>query len=435
MGNEEVAMTGMRWLAAGALVGALAVAGCGGDDEDKGTAAKTGGEGAISGSITTWIMDPGSPKLQEVFNSYAKDFEAEHAGSDVKIEFVPWAQAHDKFTTAIAGGKVPDVAEMGTTWTPEFADQGAFEPVPAAAAGDYVSSLVDAATLDGEVWGKPWYAGARALIYRKDVLKKAGVEPPKTWDELKAAATAIKQKGGGIYPVAFNGLTEHYYLPAIWQAGGEIATQDGETWKAALNSPEGAEAIDFYTSFYKEGLTPKASIGWEEPDAQEAFINGDVAMLIAGGWTYNSIIQTKPELEKKIGTALAPAGPSGKDTAFAGGSHLVVFKESKDIDTANAFVDFMLEPENLNKFTSEIGFLPGTTAGIEASGYLEDPVRKPFAEQLLDHSAVYPPSPRWGALEGANIFDGVIQNVMKGKESPQEAAKSLAEQMDQEFAG
>jgi N,N'-diacetylchitobiose transport system substrate-binding protein len=158
-------------------------------------------------------------------------------------------------------------------------------------------------------------------------------------------------------------------------------------------------------------------------------------MLVAGGWTYNSIIQTKPELEKKIGTALAPAGPSGQDTAFAGGSHLVVFKESKNTETANAFVDFMLEPANLNKFTGEIGFLPGTTAGIEESGYLEDPVRKPFAEQLLEHSAVYPPSPRWGALEGANIFDGVIQNVMKGKETPEEAAKSLAEKMDEEFAG
>ena len=328
---------------------------------------------------------------------------------------------------------MPDVAEMGTTWTPEFADQGAFEAVPASGSGEYVSSLVDAATLDEEVWGKPWYAGARALIYRKDVLKKAGVEVPTTWDELKAAAAAIKEKGGGIYPIAFNGLTEHYYLPTIWQAGGEIATQDGETWKAALDTPEAVEAIDYYTSFYKEDYTPKASIGWEEPDAQEAFINGDIAMLVAGGWTYNSIIQTKPELESKIGTALEPAGPSD-NTAFAGGSHLVVFNESENVDAANAFVDFMLEPANLNKFTSEIGFLPGTVAGIEESGYLDDPVRKPFAEQLLDHSAVYPPSPRWGALEGANIFDGVIQNVMKGKETPESAAKSLAEQMDEEFA-
>ena len=158
-------------------------------------------------------------------------------------------------------------------------------------------------------------------------------------------------------------------------------------------------------------------------------------MMIAGGWTYNSIIQTKPELKTKTGIVLAPAGPSGKDTAFAGGSHLVVFKESKNETTANAFVDFMLEPANLNKFTSQIGFLPGTKAGIEASGYLDDPIRKPFAEQLLEHSAVYPPSPRWGALEGANIFDGVIQNVMNGKESPEDAAKNLAEQMDEEFSG
>ena len=53
----------------------------------------------------------------------------QHPGTKVNIEFVPWAQAHDKFTTSIAGGKMPDVAEMGTTWTPEFADEGAFEQV------------------------------------------------------------------------------------------------------------------------------------------------------------------------------------------------------------------------------------------------------------------------------------------------------------------
>ena len=112
-----------------------------------------------------------------------------------------------------------------------------------------------------------------------------------------------------------------------------------------------------------------------------------------------------------------------------------MFNGSKNKDLANAFVDYMLEPANLNKFTGEIGFLPGTVAGIKASGYLDDPIRKPFAEQLLDHSAVYPPSPRWGALEGANIFDGEIQKVMKGKESAQDAASALAKKMDQEFAG
>ena len=59
-------------------------------------------------------MDPGSPKIQGVVKQYGTDFEAAHPGTKVDIQFVPWAQAHDKFVTAIAGGKVPDVAEMGT---------------------------------------------------------------------------------------------------------------------------------------------------------------------------------------------------------------------------------------------------------------------------------------------------------------------------------
>jgi N,N'-diacetylchitobiose transport system substrate-binding protein len=421
-----------------AMVLATVVAACGGGDENGGSQQASsggGGDAKLEGSISVWIMDPGSPKIQGVVNQYGTDFEAAHPGTKVDIQFVPWAQAHDKFVTAIAGGKVPDVAEMGTTWTPEFADQGALVEQPEIAKEEYVSSLVDAATLNEKVYGKPWYAGARSLIYRKDFLEQAGVEPPKTWDEMDAAAKAIKDKVEGVYPVGFTGLSEHMYLPTIWQAGGEIATQEGDTWKSALNSPQAAQAIDWYASFYKDGYVPKAAIGWEEPDAQTAFINGDVAMLIAGGWGYNSIIATKPELEEKIGTALTPTGPSGKGTAFAGGSHLVQFTESGNHELGAAFVDFMLEPGQLNKFTNEIGFLPGTTAGIEASGYLEDEQRKPFAEQLLSASAVYPPSPKWGGLEGANIFDGQIQKVMKGDETAQDAVAELAKKMDEEFAG
>ena len=423
-------------VAAVGLVLAVVVAACGGSD-DKQTGDKAAASGKLSGSISVWIMDPGSPKIQGVVKQYGTDFVAAHPGTKVDIQFVPWAQAHDKFVTAIAGGKVPDVAEMGTTWTPEFADQGGLVEQPKISKGDYVSSLVDAATLNGKVYGKPWYAGARALIYRKDMLEKAGVTAAEDLgrDDGRGQGDQVQGRRRASIPVSFTGLSEHMYLPTIWQAGGQIATQDGETWKSALNSPEAAKALDYYASFYKDGLDPKAAVGWEEPDAQTAFANGDVAMLIAGGWTYNSIIATKPDLEKKIGTELAPAGPSGKNTAFAGGSHLVQFQESKNKDLGAAFVDFMLEPAQLNKFTGEIGFLPGTTDGIKASGYLDDPQRKPFAEQLLDHSAVYPPSPKWGGLEGANIFDGEIQKVMKGQTTGQQAVQELAKKMDEEFAG
>jgi N,N'-diacetylchitobiose transport system substrate-binding protein len=191
-----------RLLLAALCAVSVAIAACGGNDESSTSGkASTATPAKLSGSIDVWIMDPGSPKIQGVVKSYATSFEAAHPGTKVNIDFVPWAQAHDKFTTSIAGGKTPDVAEMGTTWTPEFADEGAFEQVGKPKSGQYVSSLVDAATLDGKVWGKPWYAGSRALIYRKDILQKAGVQPPKTWDDLLAASKAIKAKVAGVYPI------------------------------------------------------------------------------------------------------------------------------------------------------------------------------------------------------------------------------------------
>ena len=433
-GGEEDGMRKFS-VAAAALVLAAVVAACGGGGDDDKRPPAGVRTGKLEGSISVWIMDPGSPKIQGVVKQYGTDFEAAHPGTKIDIQFVPWAQAHDKFVTAIAGGKVPDVAEMGTTWTPEFAEQGGLLEQPKIAKDEYVSSLVDAATLDGKVYGKPWYAGARSLIYRKDILEKAGVAAAQDLGRDDGRGQGDQGQGQGRLPGRLHrALRAH--VPADDLAGGRGDRDPGRgDLEERAEHAEAAKAIDYYTSFYKEGMVPKAAVGWEEPDAQTAFINGDVAMLIAGGWTYNSIIATKPELEEKIGTELTPTGPSGKGTAFAGGSHLVQFPESKNQELGAAFVDFMLQPDQLNKFTREIGFLPGTTDGIKASGYLEDAVRKPFAEQLLEPRAVYPPSPKWGGLEGANIFDGEIQKVMKGEATAQEAVAELAKKMDEEFAG
>jgi N,N'-diacetylchitobiose transport system substrate-binding protein len=419
-----------KLVVASVLAACVAMAGCGGDDEDD----KAATAATLEGQIETWIMDPGTPELQDVFKGYVRDFQAANPGTEVNLQFVPWAQAHDKFTAAIAGGKGPDVAEMGTTWTPEFAEIGALSEVPATE-GEYVSSLIEAGSVDGTAYGRPWYAGARAFIYRKDVFDDLGLKPPESWDDVQAAAAKIKQEGDGIDAIGVTGLTEHYYLPTVWQNGGQIAQEADGAWKSDMAQPQAVEAIDFYTGLYREGYAPKAAITWEEPDARTAFINGKLAMMWAGPWDYDAIVTEKPELEGKIGVTLVPEGPAGDRSAFAGGSHLVTFEESDNPDLASAFVDYLLQPKQVNSFTSKIGFLPGTVAGIEESGMLDDPVKAPFAEQLRDYSQVYPPSPQWGALEGENIFDGAVQSVMKGDTSAQEAMQSVSQKMDEELGG
>ena len=86
------------------------------------------GGGSATGPLQVWIMEPGSPDLRAFFTGATDEFESAHPGDGVEVQFVPWASAHDQFVTAIGGGQVPDVAEMGSTWTPEFGDIGALEP-------------------------------------------------------------------------------------------------------------------------------------------------------------------------------------------------------------------------------------------------------------------------------------------------------------------
>ena len=423
---------------------AIAVTGaaCGGSDDEgavssaaAGSTAQAKASGGLKGSITTWIMGSASDPGAQVVKGQASQFEQAHPGTKVDVQFIDWSQAHDKFTTSIAGGQVPDVAEVGTTWTPEFASLGAFEEQSAPPEGQYVSSLKDAGTVDGKFYGRPWYAGARALFYRTDVFKKLNLQPPKTWEDWQAAMKTIKEKGGGIYPFATTTVQDgmHSFLPLVWQAGGQIATQDGDQWKSGMDSAEAVKALDFYANIYKQGYSPKASITWSGLDAEKAFITGKVAMFIGVGWNIADIQKQAPKLQWT--TTQVPAGPSGKATVFAGGSHLAVFKGSKNKDLANAFVSFMLDPKNDTDFAQKVGLVPGTTDAIKSGPFMTQPLAGVMAKEILEDSNTYPPSPKWGAFEGSKIFETAMQDIMSGRASAQDAGKKLAEQMNKEFEG
>ena len=190
-------------LAALAVV-SVALAACGGSSSgDSGKASTSSSRRRSSrASIDVWIMDPGSPKIQSVIKGY---------GDGASRPQNPGTKVNDRVRPAGRRRKTSSrrrsPAARRPTW-PRWARRGRpssptrarFEQVANPPSGKYVSSLIDAATLDGKVYGKPWYAGARALIYRKDVLAKAGVKPPKTWDELLAASQGDQGQGPGDLP-------------------------------------------------------------------------------------------------------------------------------------------------------------------------------------------------------------------------------------------
>jgi N,N'-diacetylchitobiose transport system substrate-binding protein len=418
----------------GIVLSVLATA-CGGDGDDEPTDEGTPAaeEGEVSGEIDVWIMDPGNPELQDVINTYATDFEAANPGTTVTVEFVPWDGGKDRFINSIASGDVPDLAETGTTWTPEFAELGGLEAV-AEENDDWLPSLVEAGQVDGTLYGVPWYAGNRALIYRSDVFEELGLEAPETWDDLEAAAEMIKAEKPDMFPMIVPGDYIHMLLPMVWQAGGEIATQEGDAWTAAVNSEEGKQAFETFAA-WQENYSPKETLNQNEADARVPFDNGNAAMFIGGPWDVTASQTENPELEGNLATALIPEGPGGSRDTFAGGSHLSVFADSDNKELAAAFRDFMLQPEELTKFTDELGFFAGTVSGINESTLLEDPIMEPFGIQLRDHSRVYPVTPKWGALETDPKPSTVaLQSIVQGT-SADEALEQLAQEIEESLNG
>ena len=106
------------------LTAALALTACAGGSDD----AANGDVNAEGQTLTVWIMEGTNPDSEAFFDSVGEAF-TEETGAELDVEFVQWADAHDRFVTSIAGGTTPDVAETGTTWTAEFADAGALAPI------------------------------------------------------------------------------------------------------------------------------------------------------------------------------------------------------------------------------------------------------------------------------------------------------------------
>jgi len=419
----------------------LMVAACGGDDPQSTGFERSGDEkvDASGETLTVWIMEGTNPDAEPFFEEVSTAFQ-EETGATLDVQFVPWAEAHDKFVTSIAGGTTPDVAEVGTTWTPEFADAGALldlssQVEDAGLGDDLVPGLVDAGTMDANLYGMPWYAGVRSVVYRTDVFDRAGVEPPTSWSELVSVGEQIKAANPDMITFPVPGDSEYGVYPFIWGNGGEIAVQQDGQWTSTIDSPEAQEGIEFYTDLALEhGFSTPAATTWDEADLSDAFTRGEVAMMISGSWTPGALVEANPDLKGKIGAFPIPGPDGGVAPSFLGGSHLSIFQTAENPDLAWAFVRMMTTGQFAQEWGEQSGFFPGTKSLLEQVQQQNDPVVAPFATQMVEGGASVPVTPLYGQVQGKKTVSAMLQSILSGDATVAEATEQAAEEMDAIFA-
>ncbi|HEY4377417.1 MAG TPA: extracellular solute-binding protein, partial [Acidimicrobiales bacterium] len=222
---------------------------------------------AVTGNLTVWAMGNEGTKL----GTLASDFMAKYPSVKVSVTPVDWGQAVTKLQTAIGGKQTPDVSQMGTDMMGQFAQTGGLEAIPANFdKSQFFESAWNTGVVDGTAYGVPWYVETRALYWRKDIAQKAGITAaPTNWDELMAAAKAMKDKGGAKNGIGLGTKNWQELMPFVWSNGGDIMDSSGNF---TFDTPQFIEALTYYKSFFDQGLAPKNVP--EGFDITPAFVSG-----------------------------------------------------------------------------------------------------------------------------------------------------------------
>ena len=178
---------------------------------------------------------------------------------------------------------------------------------------DFKSGPVQATTYEDKVVGVPLITEQEVLYYRKDLLKKAGyTNPPKTLDELKAAATKIKEAEPGVAGfVARTGKSAAVtqFSSFLYSFGGDFVDSAG---KATVNSDAAKQAYAYYGGLIKDTGPANVStdMGW--PEAMAIFTQGQAAFYTEANSLYqNATDPAKSKVSDQVGFAPFPAGPAG----------------------------------------------------------------------------------------------------------------------------
>ena len=422
-------------LAAGAAgSAALALAACGGDSG--GSGGEVDGEGK---TITMWLME-GTNASADAYIEELKTAFADATGATLDVQVQPWDGAHDKFVTAMAGGTGPDVAEVGTTWVPEFADAGGIdmltEDIEAAGLSDgMVDGLVEAGTLDGEMYGMPWYAGVRSILANREMLEEAGVDSqPESWDDLLTMITTLEEHDPDWISFPVLGASIFPAISFVWGAGGLIAEEQGGQWKATINAPEAVEGLTWYADLALEhNASTAAAATWKETDALAAFVQEKVPMFVSGSWTPATVRQDNPELGEKLVAFTLPAKDGPVAPSFLGGSLMCRFTETQEPELAFELIKLVTTGEFATRWAEETNYFPGTTEALDEVVAAGDELTEVFATQMTEGGKSVPVTPAWGKIEGAKTIDTLLGDILGGT-PVQDAADAAAAEMDGFFS-
>ncbi|RCS60078.1 ABC transporter substrate-binding protein [Microbacterium sp. JB110] len=345
---------------------------------------------------------------------------------EVEVVVKPWQGRIESLVTSVVGGTAPDVVYLSPDYIPQFLepenlllplddlrdDWKEFAPVVL----DSLRGLDD-----GSLYGAPAGVPIMMPYCNSAVLESAGVDCPKTWDDMREAAPKIKE--AGYYLTEYIGGTSSSlngsFYQYLYQAGGEILSDD--MTEAAFNGPEGREALSFVKEMVDNGWVPEAPLTVAEPREQSAVGQGEVAYQLG-----ESLINLRELLDP---ADLHLAEPLTNEEASVWGTvgAWSIFNTTQNPDAAKAWVRFMGDTTFLKDFLASNGY-QSPRADIEAGALFPDDPQMAKGAEYVKHLRTELQHPK--AREIINILIPHLQRALLEGADPQEVLDTAADEVN-----
>ncbi len=369
--------------------------------------------------------------IQAIINAF------DDAPNGVKVAELPtdWGNYYDRLKALYAGRNAPDVHVMHKSSLPEFVQIGALAALTddLESAGidpdDWTPAAREAVTYNGEIYGVPMDLHANLWHINLDILERAGLvhadgtpKLPTSPEELLSHAAQVKETTGSDYLAAdFSEfpIGVRLVLTLVWQQGSNLFTRS----EATVNTPEVRTAVRTLVALFDHGY---ANPRHNYADSQQAFLNGEAAVLVNGTWVVDSYDAAADDVNTPLKKYYVASFP----TLFAhpatwADTHMWVIPATirPGSSTYQAALQMLAWINDHNLDWARTGHLAVRDSVLTSEAYAALPHRDEYAA-TVDIARDVPPTRYYGAIQ--DILNREFQAIwLTGK--PIDAALSDAE--------
>lgn len=315
--------------------------------------AKTGGKVTLS----VWISPSFNQTADDAIGNVFKEWGSK-AGYGIDFQVVPEAERRQRYTAAIEGKQPPDIAYTFESELQYYRAQDllvdvtdVMEDAKKKEGGIFEAALLNAG-YQGKYYGVPYVVNPWVMHVRTDLLKAAGVEYPKTWQEVIDISPKVS-KPPQVYTYAMslgeNNDTSNNFLAMAWAYGAAVQNAEGAL---TFRGPEMVEAVKVVKEMYDKKVVPPGATTWDSSGNNKAY-QSEQAVLIHNPNSVYAQLETdakKPDATQKQKDLLAntgmfgmPAGPKGAYD-MVDVRAMVAFKGGKDPAAAKDALKYFIDP-------------------------------------------------------------------------------------------